>query len=447
MAADGAKHKVSTANLKESHGSHFAIDIAIYRDSKIPSPFIDPAFGDNLGCCSLQMTLHGRDLKEARRVPIFGFLVALAGVMVIQQRIDDRLVQARQDANAPVLVIPASSAVDDTRSVERFGDCNDGKAAWRVKIRGMKVQLTDFENVAYTAFVVLIVRACQASAADCRVPINEVERLCDGLGVVERRNQTRSGSLRQRLDGYVEIVSGVASGQPRAEWIRRLSLRKRASILKLPHEKLWGQDLQICPCFFYVIAPHSDSTIDRGPLQGAATATVSLLRAIDNAKHTLEAFDSRTSPRVDMGKLESDFFPKLLTAVASPAKEKVLCPFCNKTTGSVNRHIKSIHIPILTLRLFAGQGHNPEEDAMWMAYLLARLTRRSKSDMPSYSYAKMEAERVMLQPFTEPLEMSWVSQYGVEHAEKEIHPCPKCHDIFSRADSRNRHMETCNGTQ
>uniref|UniRef100_A0A7S1AJ05 Glutamate--cysteine ligase n=1 Tax=Noctiluca scintillans TaxID=2966 RepID=A0A7S1AJ05_NOCSC len=53
------------------------------------------------------------------------------------------------------------------------------KIGWRVEFRSMEVQLTDFENAAFTAFIVLVTRAVLVFDLDLRMPISKVdENMC-----------------------------------------------------------------------------------------------------------------------------------------------------------------------------------------------------------------------------------------------------------------------------
>lgn len=49
-----------------------------------------------------------------------------------------------------------------------------GKAGWRVEFRSMEVQVTDFENAAFTIFVILVVRAVLAFRINLYIPITKV---------------------------------------------------------------------------------------------------------------------------------------------------------------------------------------------------------------------------------------------------------------------------------
>lgn len=82
--------------------------------------------------------------------------------------------------------------VDDTESTEHFENIQSTnwqtmrwkpppmnetgpKIGWRVEFRSMEVQLTDFENAAFTAFIVLVTRAVLVFDLDLRMPISQVD--------------------------------------------------------------------------------------------------------------------------------------------------------------------------------------------------------------------------------------------------------------------------------
>mmetsp|Transcript_26375 Transcript_26375/g.60033 ORF Transcript_26375/g.60033 Transcript_26375/m.60033 type:complete len:706 (+) Transcript_26375:38-2155(+) len=88
----------------------------------------------------------------------------------------------------------AIQEVADTDSVEHFDSinstnwqtvrwkppppkvgCCDPEIGWRTEFRSMEVQLTDFENAAFTAFVVLITRALLVFNLDLLVPLSKVD--------------------------------------------------------------------------------------------------------------------------------------------------------------------------------------------------------------------------------------------------------------------------------
>jgi len=84
--------------------------------------------------------------------------------------------------------------VNDSKSVEHFesinstnwqtvrwkpppvpGGCCAPHVGWRTEFRSMEVQLTDFENAAFTAFIVLVTRALLVFDLDLLIPLSKVD--------------------------------------------------------------------------------------------------------------------------------------------------------------------------------------------------------------------------------------------------------------------------------
>lgn len=59
---------------------------------------------------------------------------------------------------------------------------------WRVEFRSMEVQLTDFENAAYSVFIVLLTRAILSFGLDFYIPISKVD---ENMKRAHRRNAAR----------------------------------------------------------------------------------------------------------------------------------------------------------------------------------------------------------------------------------------------------------------
>lgn len=127
-----------------------------------------------------------------------------------------------------------------------------GKPGWRVELRPMEIQLTDFENAAYSVFFILLAKAIVKSKLDWYLPISKVEINMDRahsrdainrekfwfkipqsgkieqLSLNEIFNGTQDwtgyvpmvkayiletfGTVDERLQTYLDLVSGRASG-------------------------------------------------------------------------------------------------------------------------------------------------------------------------------------------------------------------------------------------
>jgi glutamate--cysteine ligase catalytic subunit len=67
----------------------------------------------------------------------------------------------------------------------KLGNTSDNHIGWRVEFRSMEIQMTDFENAAFIAFVVLLSRAILDLDVDLRVPISKVD---DNMEAAQRRS-------------------------------------------------------------------------------------------------------------------------------------------------------------------------------------------------------------------------------------------------------------------
>jgi len=93
----------------------------------------------------------------------------------------------------PLVAFEGAIEVNDEESVEHFESINSTNwqtvrwkppppkvmcgphVGWRTEFRSMEVQLTDFENAAFTAFIVLITRALLVFDLDLLVPLSKVD--------------------------------------------------------------------------------------------------------------------------------------------------------------------------------------------------------------------------------------------------------------------------------
>jgi glutamate--cysteine ligase catalytic subunit len=76
---------------------------------------------------------------------------------------------------------------------------------WRVEVRTMELQMTDFENAAFIAFVVVLSRAILELGLDLRIPMSKLE---ENMGAAERREACTKERFWFRMDS-----KGKAAGQ------------------------------------------------------------------------------------------------------------------------------------------------------------------------------------------------------------------------------------------
>jgi len=94
----------------------------------------------------------------------------------------------------PLVIFEGSIEVNDAETVEHFENIqstnwqtcrwkpppprlgpNDPHIGWRVEFRSMEVQITDFENAAFTVFVVLVTRVILAFDLNLYIPLSKVD--------------------------------------------------------------------------------------------------------------------------------------------------------------------------------------------------------------------------------------------------------------------------------
>lgn len=166
----------------------------------------------------------------------------------------------------PLVIFNEQVDQDDAASMDHFENIQStnwqtmrfkppphgGHIGWRVEFRPMEVQLTDFENAAFSVFIMLVARAILAFRPNLYMPISRVDanmaraqrrgaaahesfffRAPDGRGVAEyplahiflgphglvplvRRylaTLTCPAAERARLDEYIDLVAARAAGQ------------------------------------------------------------------------------------------------------------------------------------------------------------------------------------------------------------------------------------------
>lgn len=87
---------------------------------------------------------------------------------------------------------------------------------WRVEFRSMEVQLTDFENAAYSVFIVLLTRAILSFGLDFYIPISKVD---ENMQRAHVRNAAREGKFffkknvfQRRRDASSFNLNGAING-------------------------------------------------------------------------------------------------------------------------------------------------------------------------------------------------------------------------------------------
>ena len=116
------------------------------------------------------------------------------------ERIEAQLIEAGMDpalaahfahlfVRDPLVIFSELIDQDDASSMDHFENIQStnwqtmrfkppphgGKIGWRVEFRPMDVQLTDFENAAFSVFLMLLTRAILAFGVDYCIPISQVD--------------------------------------------------------------------------------------------------------------------------------------------------------------------------------------------------------------------------------------------------------------------------------
>jgi glutamate--cysteine ligase catalytic subunit len=91
---------------------------------------------------------------------------------------------------------------------------------WRVEFRPMEIQVTDFENAAFSVFIVLITRAILSFDVNFYIPIS---RVSENMETAHRRDAVLNEKFWFRKNVFAPRTSGVASRGPSSEVNSRAS--------------------------------------------------------------------------------------------------------------------------------------------------------------------------------------------------------------------------------
>ncbi|KAK4537587.1 hypothetical protein CDCA_CDCA13G3612 [Cyanidium caldarium] len=150
---------------------------------------------------------------------------------LLQGGVDERLARhiAHLFIRDPLVVFDDCESVDDRTSMVHFENIQStnwntvrfkpppsanprGSAGWRTEFRPMEVQLTDFENAAFTVFMVLLSRCILAFGMNLYIPVSRVDA---NMGEAHRRGAVREGRFWFRKHVFareVELSASVSGG-------------------------------------------------------------------------------------------------------------------------------------------------------------------------------------------------------------------------------------------
>lgn len=122
----------------------------------------------------------------------------------------------------PIVIFSETIDQDDTASNDHFENIQstnwqtvrfkpppvNSPIGWRVEFRSMEVQMTDFENAAFSVFVVLLSRAILALNLNFYVPISKVD---ENMARAQKRDAVRSQKFYFRKDVFPPGSSRASS--------------------------------------------------------------------------------------------------------------------------------------------------------------------------------------------------------------------------------------------
>lgn len=133
--------------------------------------------------------------------------------MLLEAGIDEQLAKhiAHFFIRDPISLFSGKIKVDDEKELEHFDNIQSTcwqtirfkppppgtDMGWRVEFRPMEVQLTDFENAAYTVFIVLVTRVILSFNLNMLVPISKME---ENMATALKRDAAHKGKFFFRKD-------------------------------------------------------------------------------------------------------------------------------------------------------------------------------------------------------------------------------------------------------
>ncbi|CCL99089.1 uncharacterized protein FIBRA_01103 [Fibroporia radiculosa] len=242
-----ARFPTLTANIRRRRGSKVVINLPLFIDKNTPRPFVDPtipwqrelysedpeakqgaalndhiymdAMGFGMGCSCLQITFQSCNVTEARRlydalVPIAPLMLALTAASPLW-----RGYIADVDCRWDVISASVDDRTEEERGLKNIQSTNwqtlrfkpppiNSPIGWRVEFRSMEVQITDFENAAFSVFVVLLSRAILSSGLNLYIPISKVD---ENMSRAQKRDAVHSQKFFFRKDVFPPSGSSRSS--------------------------------------------------------------------------------------------------------------------------------------------------------------------------------------------------------------------------------------------
>ncbi|EED85460.1 predicted protein [Postia placenta Mad-698-R] len=253
-----ARFPTLTANIRRRRGSKVAINLPLFIDDNTPKPFVDPAIpwqrsiypedpgseerglkvmksnkpqrecGADIAVAAERKPVQDTEVSLQQRQPEYNDIYAPHDEAIFDRLrkhgIDDPLAKhvAHLFIRDPIVIFSETIDQDDTASNDHFENIQstnwqtvrfkpppvNSPIGWRVEFRSMEVQMTDFENAAFSVFVVLLSRAILALNLNFYVPISKVD---ENMARAQKRDAVRSQKFYFRKDVFPPGSSRASS--------------------------------------------------------------------------------------------------------------------------------------------------------------------------------------------------------------------------------------------
>ncbi|KAF9813634.1 hypothetical protein IEO21_05466 [Rhodonia placenta] len=253
-----ARFPTLTANIRRRRGSKVAINLPLFIDDNTPKPFVDPAIpwqrsiypedpgseerglkvmksnkprrerGADFAVAAERQPVQDTEVSLQQRQPEYNDIYAPHDEAIFDRLrkhgIDDPLAKhvAHLFIRDPIVIFSETIDQDDTASNDHFENIQstnwqtvrfkpppvNSPIGWRVEFRSMEVQMTDFENAAFSVFVVLLSRAILALNLNFYVPISKVD---ENMARAQKRDAVRSQKFYFRKDVFPPGSSRASS--------------------------------------------------------------------------------------------------------------------------------------------------------------------------------------------------------------------------------------------
>ena len=165
---------------------------------------------------------------------------------------------------------------------------------WRVEFRSMEIQMTDFENAAFSIFIVLLSRVILSFDLNLYIPIPQTT---ENMETAHKRNAVLEDKFWFRKDPFAPKVSPSASPALRPQYIasQQPDLDQRPITNGIPHTDATGTSELLPVEDEYSL--HTVSEIINGPSPGSAASTTQFPGLIPLVRHYLSSLNLSVTTR------------------------------------------------------------------------------------------------------------------------------------------------------